>query len=105
MHPVLRRLRLRHLLEEQPRPGAVRVDERRPVIAGLGRDTPGVERGLPRVEAARRRRLDIVQRLGPEGRVRTRVCTVERHLEFGRHAPTLAQTTVSWCRFTATAGG
>jgi hypothetical protein len=37
--------------------------------------------------------MDVVHGLDPEGCVRTRVGTVERHLELGRHAPTLAQIT------------
>jgi hypothetical protein len=89
VHAVLRRLRLGHFLEEQPRPGAVGVDQRRVVIAVVDRDAPGVERGVPRVEAMRWWRLDVVHRLGPEGRVRTRVGTVERHLKLGRHVPNL----------------
>jgi len=34
-----------------------------------------------------------VHRLGPEGRVRGGVGTVERHLELSSHTPTLAHTT------------
>jgi hypothetical protein len=51
VNPVLRRLRFRHLLEEQPRPGTVGIDQRGTVVAVLGRDAPGVERGVPRVES------------------------------------------------------
>jgi hypothetical protein len=92
-NPVLRRLWLRHLLEEQPRPGAVGIDQRRAVVAVLDRDAPGVKRGGPRIEAGRWWRLHVVHRLGPEGRVRGGVGTVERHLKLSRHTPTLAHTT------------
>src|SRR4029078_116931 len=73
--------------------GAVGIDQRRAVVTVLGRDAPGVQRGAPRIQAGRGGRLHIVHRLGPEGGVRSRVGTVERHLELSPHTPTLAHTT------------
>ena len=78
---VLDGLRLRHLLEEQPRAGAVRVDDRGPVVPVLLGDAPLAQERLPGVVARRWRLDDVAQRRGPELSLGTRIGAVEHHLD------------------------
>jgi hypothetical protein len=85
MDPVLRGLALRNALKEDPRTGPSWVDQRRGVVAAFGRNSHRGECGVPRIEPARRSLDPIVENLRPEASERSRIVTVETHLELASH--------------------
>src|SRR5690606_14448516 len=77
VHPVLRRLRFRHPLDEDARAVAVGVDDGGGVVELLLGYADGGEERRPGVEAGRRWLRDVAERRGPEPRRLGWVGTVE----------------------------
>jgi hypothetical protein len=80
VQPVLRRLALGDLEEQQPGAALVRVDQRRGVVPALRRDALVGGPGLPGLEADRRGLLDVTEGDGLEPGQGTRIGGVEGDL-------------------------
>src|SRR5438105_13353802 len=93
MKAVLPRLRRVHLLKVNPRPMAIRIDNRARRIPFLLGHIPRLQRRLPGRESVRRVLHLVVQRLRPEPGEAIRVGTVEYDLSFRCHASTGASET------------
>src|SRR5467141_4044033 len=88
MEAVLPQLRRVHLLKVNPRPLAIRIDNRARRIPFLLGHIPRLQRRLPGRESVRRVLHLVVQRLRPEPGETIRVGTIEYNLRFRCHAST-----------------
>jgi hypothetical protein len=86
VHPVLRGLALRHLLEVDPRPLPLGVDQRRLVVPALLRQVDLPPELLPRLEPLGRRLRHVTQRQRPELGQLSGVVRVEHDLDPESHA-------------------
>src|SRR5437763_16210820 len=86
MKAVLPRLRRVHLLKVNPRPMAIRIDNRARRIPFLLGHIPRLQRRLPGRESVRRVLPLVVQRLPPEPGEAIRVATRPYGLGFRGHA-------------------